>query len=403
MSTDTTARLDDVLARDQARQRGRALQALLMRPLLAAGDPAFAVVRQHAEALRPWLARELGWPLQVDRECARLYKRPADLADTSRGLPEFNRRRYVLLCLIAAVLERAEAQITLKTLGDRLIDAAADAELAAQGFAFTLEKNHERRDLVHVCRWLLGIGVLGRVAGDEEAFVQQTGDALYDVHRRLLAALLAATRGPSTWPAEQAPEELDARLQSLTQEFAADGEEGQRTRLRHRLARRLLDDPAVYFDELPEDERAYLANQRGPLATRLADFSGLVPEQRAEGLALIDPTGEITDALLPAEGTEAHVTLLLTQELARRERESPGSAVSEVALHAFVRACADEYGRYWRKAAREPGAERELCGQALDQLDALKLIRREAGAVTARPALLRYALGEPVLRQATLL
>lgn len=397
------ARLDDVLARDQARQRGRALQALLMRPLLAAGDPAFAAVRQHAEVLRPWLARELGWPLQVDRECARLYKRPADLGDASRGLPEFNRRRYVLLCLGAAVLERADAQITLRTLGERLISAAADAELAALDFSFTLEKQHERRDLVHVCRWLLELGVLSRVAGDEEAFVQQTGDALYDVHRRLLSTLLAATRGPSTWPAEQAPRDLDARLASLTQELAPDGADGQLTRMRHRLARRLLDDPVVYFDELPEDERAYLANQRGPMAARLCETSGLVPEQRAEGLALVDPEGEMTDALLPAEGTEAHVTLLVTQELARRERTSPGSAVSVTELQAFIRACADEYGRYWRKAARSPGAERELCSQALDQLAALKLIRLEAGAASARPALLRYALGEPVLRQAALL
>lgn len=398
-----TTPLADVLARDQAQQRSRALQALLMRPLMPAADPDFAAVRRHADTLRPWLAREIGWPLNVERECARLYKRPSDLADASRGLPEFNRRRYVLLCLAGAVLERADAQITLKALGDRLIDFAADAELAAQGFHFTLEQNHERRDLVHVCRWLLGLGVLSRVAGDEEAFVQQTGDALYDVQRRLLACLLAATRGPSTWPADQAPPDLPARLQSLVHEFTPDSEDGQRTRLRHRLARRLLDDPAVYFDELPEDERAYLASQRGLLAARLADFSGLVPEQRAEGLALIDPGGELSDAPLPAEGTEAHVTLLLTQELAQRARAAPGRAVAETELHAFVRACADEYGRYWRKSARDPGAERELCTLALRQLAALKLIRRDEGTVTARPALQRYALGEPILKQATLL
>ncbi len=39
----------------------------------------FAAVRRQAEALRDWFARETGWVLQVERDGARLYKRPADL------------------------------------------------------------------------------------------------------------------------------------------------------------------------------------------------------------------------------------------------------------------------------------------------------------------------------------
>jgi len=47
-------------------------------------------------------------------------------------------------------------------------------------------------------RLLLELGVLARVAGDEEAFMREAGDALYDVERRVLAVLLAAPHGPST-------------------------------------------------------------------------------------------------------------------------------------------------------------------------------------------------------------
>jgi uncharacterized protein (TIGR02678 family) len=61
--------------------------------------------------------QKAGWNLQVERQCARLYKRPAALDDAARGLPEFDQGRYVLPCLACAVLERAESQITLRTLG----------------------------------------------------------------------------------------------------------------------------------------------------------------------------------------------------------------------------------------------------------------------------------------------
>lgn len=110
-----------------------------MRPLMPAGDPALELVRRHAGYLRDWFARETGWNLQVERQCARLYKRPAALDDPTRGLPEFDQDRYVLLCLACAVLERAESQITLRSLGERLLEAAADPDLAACGFFFTLE------------------------------------------------------------------------------------------------------------------------------------------------------------------------------------------------------------------------------------------------------------------------
>src|SRR6266699_189484 len=207
--------LQDVLTHQQGEERERALRALLMRPLLPAGSPELELVRRHAEYLRDWLGRETGWNLQVERQCARLYKRPATLDDATRGLPEFDRDRYVLLCLTCSVLELGEAQITLRALGERLLEAAADPELAARGFTCTLEAARERRSLVSVCRLLLDFGVLARVAGDEEAFVNQSGDVLYDVHRRVLARLPAGTRGASLVAATQPDLDFNERLAAL--------------------------------------------------------------------------------------------------------------------------------------------------------------------------------------------
>ena len=388
-----------------------AIRALLMTPLMGPAHEDFPAVRRQADALRDWFARETGWPLQIEREGARLYKRPADLATPMRGLPDFDRRRYVLLCLACAVLERADPQITLRLLGERLLGLAAEPALTSLGFTFTLGAHHERRELVAVCRTLLDLGVLARVAGDEEAFVQAGGeqaDALYDVQRRALAGMLAAVRGPSTWRAEEAPVTLDQRLHALVDEHVADSDEGRRTVLRHQLARRLLDDPVVYTETLDSESRAYFTNQRGAMAARLCEAAGLIAEQRAEGLALVDEDGTLTDVAMPAEGTDAHATLLVAEYLAtglrRQQVHAAGAAhafagfTREQDVIDFLREAKSRYGRYWRKSAREPGAERELAALSIERLEKLQLIGRDADMIHPLPALARFALGEAEMR-----
>jgi uncharacterized protein (TIGR02678 family) len=375
------------------------IRALLMTPLISPAHEDFAAVRRHADALREWFTRETGWALHIEREGARLYKRPADLADATRGLPDYDRRRYVLLCLACGVLERAEPQITLRVLGERLLQLAGEPALAGSGFTFTLNAQHERRELVAVCRTLLDLGVLLRVAGDEEGFVRAGGeaaDALYDVHRRTLAGMLAAVRGPSTWAPGEAPVVFEERLRTLVDEHVADSDDGRRTALRHHLARRLLDDPVVYTEQLEAEARAYFVNQRGPMAARLSEAAGLTAEQRTEGLALVDETGELSDIAMPAEGTDAHATLLVADHLA-----TGGLSIPEAEVSTFLRDAKAQYGRYWRKSAREPGAEQELAAIALERLEKLHLIARDGGIVRPLPALARFALGDPEMRAAT--
>jgi len=398
--------------RFQREEMRAALRALLMTPLMDSGHEDFAAVRRHADRLREWFARETGWVLHVERDGARLYKRPADLVDATRGLPGYDRRRYVLLCLACAVLERADPQITLRLLGERLLELAADPALAALGFTFTLGAQHERRELVAVCRTLLALGVLQHVAGDEEAFVQAAGaaqaDALYDVQRRTLAGMLAAVRGPSTWTRADAPAALDDRLHALVDEHVADSDEGRRTAMRHDIARRLLDDPVVYLDKLAPEVRTYFLNQRGAMAGRLCEASGLVAEQRAEGLALVDEA-DLSDVAMPSEGTDAHVTLLAADYLVARQRldraaRGDASALAsttprEQDIAEFLRDARERYGRYWRKSAREPGSERELAAIAVDRLERLKLVERRADFVHPLPALARFALGDAEVRE----
>lgn len=404
--------LADALSASRTDELHRAARALLRCPLLRAAGPeaeAFLLIRRHASALRDWFERNTGWRLSVDSEVARLVKSPARNAATGGGSGSaddhthpardvkskrpFGRRRYVLTCLALAALERADSQITLGRLAEQVVLYATDPVLSGAGVVFTLDGRDERADLVAVVRLLLELGVINRVAGDEDAFVKDTGDVLYDVERRVLATLLAGSRGPSTIDAHG----YEERLTALTYEMPPTTDDLRNQRIRHRLTRCLLDEPVLYFDELTEAEAAYLVGQRTAITARITELTGLIPEARAEGIAMVDASDDLTDVRMPEIGTEGHATLLLAEHLAR----NADRAVSVDELHGYVRRQAVLHRSYWRRQAGEPAAEVELTALALDRLEALRLIHRGPDSVTARPALARYALAEPTIGEFT--
>ncbi|MGW6480439.1 TIGR02678 family protein [Streptomyces sp. NPDC055059] len=397
MNTSSTP-LAEVLEGQRATELRRATRALLKRPLLLAHGPyaeEFRLVRRHASGLREWFERNTGWALQVDAEAARLRKTPGRLDDAThpareatRAQAPFTRRRYVLLCLALAALERGEAQIALGRLAERIVLDAADPQLCAAGIEFTLERRDERIDLAAVVRVLLDLGVLRRVAGDEDAYVSGAGDVLYDVERRVLAGLLATRRGPSTVRATDAYE----RLVELTTDSGLDTEEARFSAIRRYLTRRLIDDPVLHYDELSDAELAYLTKQRPFILARIGELTGLVAEVRAEGIAMVDPQDELTDVRMPEQGTHGHVTLLLAEHLA-----TAGGPVPAADLKCRVRELAIEYAGFWSKSAKAVGAEAELVEQALVKLAALDLITRTADGAAPRPALARYAVGDTVV------
>lgn len=390
----------DALDAHRLDERRRAMRAILRRPLLTAhGDDAavFRLVRRHQTWLRDWFARETGWSLRVDPEVARLAKLPADLTDGTRpatagaARQPFGRRRYVLLCLALAGLERAENQVTLGRLAEDVMLGCAAPELADAGISFSLDSRDERADLVAAVRVLLDLGVLRRVAGDETTFTSGTGDALYDLDRRALAGMLVTRRGPST----VTHSDVEDRLAAVVEELTADTDDARNLARRHALTRRLLDDPVVYYADLDEGQLAYLTSQRAALTRRITEATGLVAEVRAEGIAMVDPDGDLTDTRMPEDGTDGHATLLLAEHLARTgARLGPGAPVPVAALHAHMRELITEHRRHWRKGVTEPGAEILLVDRALARMTALGLLRPRGDAVLALPALGRFALGE---------
>lgn len=381
-------------ARDDARQAERraALRRLLSRPLLLADqEPEVfpAIVRHRAELVR-WFADNAGWTLVVDAAArhARLLKRPAR-SDPTRparlpGKKPFDRRRYVLLSLALAALDGEAAQVTLA----RLAEAVRELSLEEPDLRpFDPDLAPERHAFVDVVRLLSELGVLSLRDGDAERYARsREGDALYDVRERLLPRLLAAPRPPA----------LAGSPARMVEEERGETEEGERTRGRHAVFRRLLDDPVVYRDELDERARDWLLGGSGFVYERLARDAGLQVERRAEGLAAIDPEGTLTDTPFPeGSSTVKHAALLLCEWLADRARAARPEAPPPVAWPEIVERVAAlraEHAGRWAKEFEdgEAGAA-ELASEALRVLVGFGLAAPAPGGFAARPAAARFS------------
>lgn len=384
-----------------AMERRAAFRALLAQPLLSAhGTSAdrFALVRRHADWLREWLAANCGWGLHLDSEFARLQKSPADVADGTRGACEpktnaaFSRRKYVILCLALASLERGDRQTTLGNLAKEVIAlVAADAAIADGGIVFDLSTREQRSDLVQVIRFLLYLRVLERIDGDEQEYLRNEGDVLYNVNRSVLAMMLNVRNGPSSVDSALDP---TARMKKLIEDQRPDTDDARNRELRFRLTRRLLDDPVIYFDDLDAEELEYLTRQRGRLLRRIESATGLIPEVRLEGIAMLDDRGDMTDLEMPKDGTEGHITLLIAEYLAQRLRDGATVGVAISQLHEHARGLIAKHSSHWKKTVREHGAEQHLVADAIRRLEGLALVKQIENDVVPRPAIARYGLAQ---------
>jgi uncharacterized protein (TIGR02678 family) len=377
-------------------ERQAALRAVLRRPLLIAERADhredFAKVRRHAEPLRAWFARHTGWTLEVDAECARLYKVPARLDDATHPaflakdeLP-FTRRRYVLLCIALAVLVKSESQTTLGRLAYAIVELWKE-NAAFAGLVFDLDAVDSRRDLIAAVRLLAEYHAITQVDGDEQRFLHhREQEVLYDVHHHIIFRLLAARRAPSAIQER----EWSARLEALVAEPAIDEEEQRNQRIRHHLGRRLLDDPMLYSRDLPDDAHEYFLKQRPHILQALVDATDLEPEDRRDGIALADRLGDCTDIGLPEEGTDGHATLLTAEYLGTLRLDQPGDIVPFALVEQFLAAQAQKNRGFWRKDATASGSEVMLAREVIRRLASLDLVRRLPDGVVVMPAIHRY-------------
>ena len=377
----------------------RAARTILQSPLLNISvDPdGFRLVRRHLSRLREWFELNTGWRLADDSAVIRLNKQIVPVTPTAKAIAArhparsgktkaaFTGRRYVLFCLAAAALERSDAQTTLGRLADEIKVLARQVNL--HGIEFAFATRDERADLAAAVSRLVELGAIRRVSGDEETYLQAAGDAvLYDVERRALARLLVTGQPPSRIPLgrDGTPPDIDELERALHPATPTHTEDDRNRAIRCELTAHLLEDPVVYIRELPDDAAAYLTRQRVVLADRICDLTGLTPEIRAEGMAMVDEDDRLTDVRMPENGTDGHATLLIAEQLAGQQ------SASRRAIADWVTGWAQTYKTYWRASISEPGQITMLVGDALDKLAALGLVEVDGDQVRALPAILRF-------------
>lgn len=381
----------------------RGIRLLLAGPLIGErGSPeAFDLVRRRREPITRWFEYYCGWQLVVEPRLgyARLFKVRA-ATDPSRparrlrsGRAPFDRRRYVLFCVVAAELLTVPV-ITIGMLADRVaVATATDAALAD----FEPSARGERMAFVDALRLLESYGAVAVVDGSTEAYVASAAaKALYQVDATLLLRLLAAPVGPSRLavPAEEIPlrwEELltaasrERRYTSTSDDEVPVSSTQRNLWLRHAVFRRLVDDPVLYFDDLTPEERGYLTSPTGrQLLRRAAADGGFVAEERAEGVLFVDPDGIATDERFPDDVAVARAAGLLLLD-----RVDQILTVEQ--LHVVAAELLDRFPR-WARHYQEAGGAQQLVGDALAVLAGHGLVRVAAGLVHPLPAARRYAV-----------
>lgn len=390
-----------------AAEQRRAIRALLARPLLGQREEpeVYAAIVGHRRELTEWFAEHTGWHLVVDVSGghARLHKTDARADDTrpataGRQQRPFDRRRYTLLCLALAALDERGPQTTLRRVAE---DVTAHSREQEDLTAFDAARMSDRRALVDVLKLLTDLGVLAVRDGDSDRYATSgSGDALYDIDDRRIAQLVAAPSSPS----------LADGPEALTTEAYPDSEEGERLAARHRVMRRLLDEPVVYYDDLADREREWLTHSLAHVRGVLEEGCGFVVERRAEGLLAVDTDREVTDETFPDGGsTVKHAALLLAEQLAdvartsRREASSDeaGADAPEMAdadVERLTRELIDAYGERcgWSTPYREQdGGAAALAADALALLRRFGLVARSGGGWRPRPAIARFAPAAP--------
>src|SRR5262245_29039817 len=192
---------------------------------------------------------------------ARLRKFPADNMDETRPAVDrgsgtsFTKRRYALLCLALAALEKFDRQTTLRKLAEAVMHlVASDRELRTAGLVFDTGNFDQRRDLLHAIRLLSDQGLLRKLDGDERQFLagNDRSDVLYEINRHVLAGMLHLLHSPSTVERtlQNGASTTADRAARVIEESVADTEEGRTKSIRARLVRVLFDDPVLYFHDL---------------------------------------------------------------------------------------------------------------------------------------------------------
>ncbi|WP_431897550.1 TIGR02678 family protein [Nonomuraea sp. bgisy101] len=410
----------------------RAVRMLLSNPLITDAYPnraALPLIRRWADQLRADLHEVLGYRLVTTANTARLLRAQDELdvtrpARTKTDRP-FDRRRYAYLVLTLAALGRSGTQIALSELAEAV---GADAA-RIDGLGLDTERKPDRDAFVDAVAWLAERGALALADGSAADWVNNPdrAEALYDIDREVVFAIYRPSR-------------VLQHMRSVTGLLDSDhgfaqGQHRVREAASRRARRLVLERPVVYYADASESLRGQLRHPG--LIEDLERLTGQTVERRAEGVALIDASGRLSDLRFPSGGTPSQAALLLSARIAgyvtkskppalpaptAAERDTAlaaridaglpvkgvmdelsedepveREAAAETAVYPFVtdawlrtamKQLMDTYGPAFAVAWR--GDPDRLLREALNLLASLRLVVRVEGGVLALPLLARY-------------
>ncbi|WP_063856784.1 TIGR02678 family protein [Streptomyces cyaneogriseus] len=362
----------------EAAERRQAARTLLSCPVLTSHrqPDELALVRRHSTALRSTFARLLGYHLIVEPSFARLVKTPPSADSPPRTVrrgdsPPFTPHTYALFSLACAAL------LTPGT-GEWLLISSLVEQVRADAVTAGVELRDtpaDNRRLVQAVGLLIDWGVLTETDGSLSAWSERREEGVLQIHRPLLPHVL--------------PRPL-RNVVSLADLFepmpAAAASEPRRS-----LRRRLMENPLVRREDLPEDERDVLSRERSELSRLLEEHFGLSLEVRAEGAVAYDTEGTLSDVAYPGPGTVRQAALLLTDaltDLARPTGDRPDLVVSWDTVRSELNNLTARHARAWASAfVTDPDRLRK---EVVALLESMSLARSLPEGLALHAAAARY-------------
>jgi uncharacterized protein (TIGR02678 family) len=337
-----------------AAERQAAARHLLANPLTCRehDEDIFRLIRRHEAELDRWFTQRLGYRLHLSSDTARLFK--SGVVPTGRPLRTKDGRplshlEYLLLILATAATVAGPAVISLRDLLDLIRSAAAEVDVPLE-FGGT-----ERRALVACLRWMIHHGLASEMHSHVDAYAaDETADAVLKMRPDRIALLAQS-------------------ISSVDDGFVSRAERRENTRQWMRA--RLAEDPVLYKEDVTDAEWIELRRRLGEEVRYFDEMFGLVIEARAEGVAAIDPGGDLGYRPFPSSGTEGHAALLLVEVL----RFSNRTSFSEADIVEETARLAEKFSRYWSREL--VGSPERLARRAVDILFEARLAERDDGGV----------------------
>ena len=335
---------------------------LLQNPITCKeNDPElFRLVRRHEGDLDRAFTQRLGYRLHVDADTARLYKVGA--IPTERPLRTHTGRKfapleYTLLALVLGATAAGPAVISLRDLVEQIRSAAVEADIVLDDSPTT------RRALVSALTFMIERGLATELHAGLEAYgADETADAVL----RLRPDRIALVAVPALVGATSATELLErAERRSNTRQW---------------MRCRLVEDPVLFRSDLSEAEWSELRRRLGEEERLVDEMFGLTLEARGEGVAAIDPAGDLATRPFPTGGTVGHAALLLLDAL----RDHGDAPIAHDEVLRAIEKLARRHTRGWSKDL--VAAPDRLASRVIDLLVELRLAERVGAPATHSPA-----------------